>query len=107
MRSFRLCVFCFVGMTLFGAADPFVGLWKLDNEKSKFPPGAPRLMSATILVEPDGKGLKSTANAINGDGGGVDLGFNCTLDGTTCKQISSLPLRGPVATDAVTLKRID
>jgi hypothetical protein len=63
--------------------------------------------SRPYLVEADGKGLKPTANAANGDGAVVDLMFSCTLDGTTCKQVSSLPFRGSVATDAITLKRVE
>ena len=41
-------------------SNPAFGTWKLDTSKSKYTPG-PAPQSLTVKLEPNGKGLKSTA----------------------------------------------
>lgn len=44
------------------AQDPMVGTWTLDVAKSKYDPG-PLPKSATVVISPDGKGLKIAVDA--------------------------------------------
>jgi len=107
VRPSRLCTLCILGCLLLGAADPFVGTWKLRSDKSNFAPGAPIFFFATIVVESAGNGLKSTTSTADGEGVASDFTFNCPLDGTPCKVTSSLPLRGSWSMDTMSLKRVD
>ena len=108
MKIPRLALPCLLTMSLLAASDPFVGTWKLNTNKSNFPPGAPSFFSATIQIESKGKGLKSSASGADGKGLGNDLTFSCQLDGTPCKVTQTvLVLRSESAVDTITLKRID
>ena len=109
MTTARLALLCtLTSSSLLAAADPFVGTWKLNTNKSKFAPGAPSFFSATIQIESAGKGLKSSASGADGKGLGNDLTFSCQLDGTPCKVTqTTVVLRSESAVDTITLKRID
>ena len=61
-----------VGAFALGAAagaqtDPLVGTWKLDVAKSTYKPGPPP-KSATVVIEPAGKGIKVSVDAVAADG---------------------------------------
>jgi hypothetical protein len=107
MRALKLQVIWLLAPLLCAAADPFVGIWKLDSLRSKFTTGDPSVLFATINIESLGNGLKSTASGANGEGFATDFSFTCSLDGTPCKIVTSTPLRGSNAVDAISLKRID
>jgi hypothetical protein len=62
------------------APDPIVGTWKLDPAKSSFKPG-PGPKSATVVVEPAGKGIKVAVDAVNADGSPSKWGFTTMRDG--------------------------
>jgi hypothetical protein len=62
------------------APNPLVGTWKLDVAKSSYKPG-PLPKSATVVVEPAGKGLKIAVDAVTGDGKPLKWGFTTALDG--------------------------
>jgi hypothetical protein len=61
-------------------ADPVVGTWKLDVAKSTYKPG-PAPKSATVLVEPAGKGIKVSVDAVSADGSPSKWGFTTQRDG--------------------------
>jgi hypothetical protein len=61
-------------------ADPVVGTWKLDAAKSTFKPG-PGPKSATVTVEPAGKGIKVSVDAVGADGTPAKWGFTTQRDG--------------------------
>ena len=63
MKTARSIVLCTLTLSALAATDPFVGVWRLDTHKSKFPPGAPDFFFATMQIESAGTGLKSTASA--------------------------------------------
>jgi hypothetical protein len=107
MKALKPQVLWLVAPLLCAAGDPFVGIWKLDSERSKFIQGDPSIMLATMQIEPLGNGLKSTASGANGEGFASDFTFTCSLDGTPCKILASMPLRGSNAVDTISLKRID
>ena len=50
------------------SADPWIGTWKTNLEKSTYSPG-PKPTTATIIkVEPSADGMKTTFDGINADG---------------------------------------
>ncbi len=103
----RFCLMLLFGVGLWAAADPFVGVWKLDTLKSVFPEGAPSFLLGTFVVEADGSNLKSHAFNANEDGFASTFLFDCSMDGTPCKLTTATPQRGSSAIDAISLKRID
>jgi hypothetical protein len=108
MKTARTTLLCTLTLSLMAAADPFVGTWKLNTYGSKFAPGAPRFILATIQIESTGNGLKSTAAGADGQGISGDFTFSCQLDGTPCKVTpATIPMRSESAVDTITLKRID
>ena len=85
-----------------------MGTWKLNTDRSKFPPGAPGFFLATMQIKSAGAALKSTASAADGEGIASDFTFSCQLDGTPCKVTpSTIPLRSASAVDTISLKRVD
>jgi len=107
MKTARTTLLCALTFSLMAAADPFVGTWKLNVDKSRFTPGAPSFILGTILIESTGNSLKSTGAAADGQGISSDFTFNCQLDGTPCKVTpGTIPMRSESAVDTITLKRI-
>jgi hypothetical protein len=107
MKTARLILVCAAALSVFADTDPFVGVWKLNTNKSKFPPGAPDFFFATIKIESAGNGLKSTASAADGEGYSTSFTFSCQLNGIPCKVTTATSLRGASAVDAINLKRVD
>lgn len=62
------------------AADPMVGIWKLNNNKSKFDP-APGPQSQTIKVEESGDDLRVTVETITSDGKPMQFSYTVRKDG--------------------------
>jgi hypothetical protein len=61
------------------AADPLVGTWKLDVAKSTYKPG-PAPKSATVTIDPEGKGIKVSIDAVMADGP-MKWGYSSARDG--------------------------
>jgi hypothetical protein len=62
------------------APDPFVGTWTLDVAKSTYKPG-PAPKSTTVVVEPAGKGLKISVDAVAADGTPMKWEYTTMRDG--------------------------
>jgi hypothetical protein len=107
MKTARSIVLFALGLSVLAAADPFVGVWKLDTHRSKFAPGAPGFFFATMQIESAGNGLKSTASAADGEGIATSFTFSCQIDGTPCNVVSATPLRSESAVDTINLMRVD
>ena len=107
MKAARSILLCALALSLLAAADPFVGTWKLNTHRSKFPPGVPGFFFATILIEASGTGLKSTASGADGEGIASSFTFSCQIDGTPCNVASSSHLRSESAVDTISLKRVN
>ena len=60
--------------------DPLVGTWKLDVAKSTYKPG-PAPKSATVVVDPAGKGIKVAVDAVAADGSPQKWGVTTQRDG--------------------------
>jgi hypothetical protein len=61
------------------ATDPLVGTWKLDVAKSTYKPG-PAPKSATVTIEPAGKGVTVSVDAVMADGP-MKWGYSSARDG--------------------------
>jgi hypothetical protein len=92
----------FVGVTLGAFAlaaaslaaqtsEPIVGTWKLDVAKSTYKPG-PAPKSTTIVVTPEGKGIKIAIDAVNSDGSPLKWGFTTLRDGKQEAPVTGNPL---------------
>ena len=73
-----LAVF-FAGFALCFAADPNMGTWKLNEAKSKLPPGATK--NNTVVYEAAGDSVKITVDGITGDGKPVHHEWTGKYDG--------------------------
>ena len=82
------------------AADPVIGMWKLDVVKSKFSPGPPP-KSLTLKFEAAGQGVKLTSDGVEADGRAAHSEYTANYDG------KDYPITGLAIADAVSLKRID
>jgi hypothetical protein len=80
------------------AGDPIVGTWKLDVAKSTYKPG-PAAKSATVMVEPAGKGIKVSVDAVGADGSPSKWGFTTQFDG------KEVPVTGNPMYDTATSTR--
>jgi hypothetical protein len=60
--------------------DPIVGTWVLDTAKSTYKPG-PAPKSATVVVEPAGKGIKVSVDGVGADGTPAKWSFTTMRDG--------------------------
>jgi hypothetical protein len=56
---------CFIAVTA-AFASPNMGTWKLNEAKSKFPPGASK--NLTVVYEAAGDNVKVTVDGVDGDG---------------------------------------
>ena len=78
--------------------DPIVGTWKLDVAKSTYKPG-PAAKSATVVVEPAGKGIKVSVDAVGADGTPAKWGFTTQRDG------KEVPVTGSALYDTASTRR--
>ena len=81
-------------------ADPRVGTWNLNVEKSKYSPG-PAPKSQVLTIEAAGKGEKVTSATVAADGAKTGTEYTADFDG------KPHPLKGSATADMVTLKRVD
>jgi hypothetical protein len=82
--------------------NPFVGTWKLNTTKSKFPAGkTPKNITRT--VEADGKGAKYHSEGEAADGSKLDYSFSTNYDGQDGKVDGT---GMPFGADTVAIKRL-
>jgi len=99
LAGFGVVAICAVALNAITGAqtDPFAGTWKLDVAKSTYKPG-PAPKSATVVIEPVGKGLKVAVDAVTADGP-MKWGYTNAGDG------KESPVTGNPAYDAVIVTR--
>ena len=83
-------------------ANPYVGTWKLNLEKSKIT-GVPAPKSLTREVVADGAGAKYTYKGTAADGKAIDYSFATNYD---CKDGAISGSGAPGGADALSIKRI-
>jgi hypothetical protein len=96
LMGLLLSVFA-VGVCL--AADGFMGTWKLNEAKSKFPPGATK--NSTVVYEAAGDSIKVTIDGVSGDGKPVHVEWTGKFDG------KDYPSTGSSVDDARAYTKID
>ena len=105
MRRVRACsLFLGLACMLLGADDPFVGTWKLNLEKSKFPPAQPgrAMKEEALIIEMIGDDGVVTMKGTREDGSAVLVKYSTPVAGGPAKYDSPLP-----AGMTVTSKRLD
>ena len=75
----------------FAAENPNMGTWKLNEAKSKFPPGATK--NTTVVYEASGDSVKVTTDGTSGDGKTVHTEWTGKFDG------KDYPVTGSADTD--------
>ena len=77
---------------LLASADPFLGSWKLNPEKSKMEPGAPPPTgSITMTYSEEGDHVKVTASVTLPDGNKRDIVHTQTYDGKAHDRFEGKP----------------
>ena len=89
---------CFVAALGF-ASNPNMGTWKLNEAKSKFPPGAPK--NQTVVYEAAGDKVKVTVDGVDGEGKPTHNEWTGMFDG------KDYPLTGDPNADTRSYKKID
>ncbi len=84
-------------------ANPYLGTWKLNLEKSKFT-GVPAPKSLTREVVADGAGTKYTYKGTAADGKAIEFSFTTNYDG---KDSAITGSGAPGGADALAIKRIN
>jgi len=89
---------CFVAALSF-ASNPNMGTWKLNEAKSKFPPGAPK--NHTVVYVAAGDKLKVTVDGVDGEGKPTHNEWTGMFDG------KDYPITGDPTADTRSYKKID
>jgi hypothetical protein len=89
---------CFVAALGF-ASNPNMGTWKLNEAKSKIPPGAPK--NHTVVYEAAGDKVKVTVDGVDSDGKPTHNEWTGMFDG------KDHPLTGDPNADTRSYKKID
>jgi len=70
---------CFFGTAVSFADDPQLGIWKLNEAKSKFAPGVPK--NHTVVIETVGDNVKIIVDGIDKDGKSTHNEWTGKFDG--------------------------
>jgi hypothetical protein len=81
------------------ADDSWTGTWKLNEAKSKFPPGAPK--NNTVVYEAAGDSIKVTIDGVDGSGKATHVEWTGKMDG------KDYPSTGSPVDDARAYTKID
>jgi hypothetical protein len=100
VRTIALTVaVCLVAGAVGFASDVNLGTWKLNEAKSKFPPGASK--NTTVVYGAAGDNLKATVDGVDGSGKPTHSEWTGKFDG------KDYPVTGDPASDTRSLKKID
>ena len=89
----------FAGLALCLAADMNMGTWKLNEARSKLPPGATK--NNTVVYAAMGDGVKITVDGVSGDGKPTHSEWAGKYDG------KDYPVIGDPGSDARSYKKVD
>src|SRR5208282_5547202 len=90
---------CLVAVAVGFASNPNMGTWKLNEAKSKFPPGAPK--NNTVVYEAVGDNVKVTVDGTDGDGKPTHNEWTGKFDG------KDYPITGDPASDTRSYKKVN
>jgi len=97
LLTLALCVIA--GAVSFAADNPHIGTWKLNEAKSKFPPGAAK--NNTVVYEVVGDQIKVTVDGVNANGKPTHSEWTGKFDG------KDYPLTGDSDSDTRSYRKID
>jgi len=98
MRTLLLSVaVCLSGATVCCAQDPNLGTWKINDAKSRMPPGSATITSTVYAA--DGDNMKITQDATDKDGKPVHMEWTSKFDG------KDYPVTGNPAIDTRSYKK--
>jgi hypothetical protein len=95
----QILALCFVGVVVSSAADVQMGVWKLNEAKSKFAPGATK--NNTVVVEAASDQVKVTVDGTDKDGKPAHNEWTGKFDG------KDYPVTGDPNSDTRSLTKID
>jgi hypothetical protein len=88
---------------MFADSAAFVGTWKLNLDKSKYPAGrAPKSLTRTVSA--DGDNLTYKFDGVGPDGAALSYGFTCKLDG---KDVEVTGAGAPYGADHIAIKQVN
>jgi hypothetical protein len=90
---------CLIAVAVSFAGNPNIGVWKLNEAKSKFPPNA--VKNNTVAYEADGDSIKVTVDGVDAAGKPIHNEWTGKFDG---KQY---PLTGDPTADTRSYKMVD
>ena len=99
MRLSLVVAFCSLNVVIW-AADPVLGTWKLNLEKSNYSPG-PAPKSQTRIYEANREGTRVTIKTTMPDGQSTSVQHPVNYDG------KEHPILGSSQSDAIALQKID
>jgi hypothetical protein len=89
----------FVGLAVCSAQNPSLGIWKLNEAKSKIPAGSPK--NLTVKYEAAGDSIKATIDGVDGQGKPTHNEWTGKFDG------KDYPVTGDPTSDARAIKQVD
>jgi hypothetical protein len=89
----------FAGLALCFAADPQMGTWKLNEAKSKYSPGATKIV--TVVYSAAGENTKVTVDGVDKDGKATHNEWTGKFDG------KDYPVTGDSTSDSRSYKKVD
>src|SRR5512138_910321 len=89
-----------LGALTLAAADPLIGSWKMNVEKSKFNPGPPP-KSVTTTYSQDGEWISIRSEGTLGDGQPFTRNNRYKMDG------QEYPFEGPQGKGMMSVKKVD
>jgi hypothetical protein len=90
---------CLAGVAVCYASDPNMGTWKLNEAKSKFPPGATK--NTTVVYAPADDQVKVTTDGTTGDGKPYQTEWTGQFDG------KGYPLTGDPSANSRSYKKVN
>ena len=90
---------CLIAVAVSFAGNPNIGVWKLNEAKSKFPPNA--VKNNTVAYEADGDSIKVTVDGVDAAGKPIHNEWTGKFDG------KDYPVTGDPNSDARSYKKID
>jgi hypothetical protein len=83
------------------AADRQAGIWKLNVNKSKFPPEYAVPKNRTLNIQEQPGGIKTVVDGVEADGKILHVEYSAKYDG------KDYPMHGLPSADTITIKRIN
>jgi hypothetical protein len=100
MKRFVLMLtLCLIGASVCFASDVNIGTWKLNEAKSKFPPGASK--NNTVVYEVTGDSIKATVDGVDGSGKPTHNEWTGKFDG------KDYPVTGDPTSDMRSYKEVN